>query len=123
MTSRRSFLKKSLTILSAVPVVAALDRGNLISIAKAQATTALPENHPMAQTLGYIEDASKVDTAKWPKRAGEEGAKQFCYNCQLMTEKGLKVEGRTEAFGRCALFADGLVTENGWCNSWVLKAG
>jgi hypothetical protein len=122
MNSRRNFIKKSLTILTAVPAAAVITRAGFVSEAKAQATTALPVDHPMATALGYYEDATKVDTTKWPKRAGEEGAKQFCYNCQLTTEKGLKVEGREEDFVRCAIFPDGLVTANGWCNSWVLKA-
>src|SRR5262245_36350018 len=38
---------------------------------------------PTAEALGYVEDAKKADTKKFPKRAGAEGAKQFCYNCMF----------------------------------------
>ena len=44
----------------------------------ASAQPLLAEDHPIAVALGYKADASQVDVQKYPKRAGAEGAKQFC---------------------------------------------
>ncbi len=74
------------------------------------------EADPTAKALGYVHDASAVDTAKFPKRAGEEGAKQFCNNCSLYNA----AEGASK--GACAIFPGKLVKGAGWCNSWVPKA-
>lgn len=126
--SRRKFLKNSLAVLSAVPVASALERvgvGNILqtSLAHAQVTSALALENPQAVALGYVHDASKVDTAKWPKKAGADGASQKCGSCQLLTQAGLKADGQEGEWGKCALFPDGLVNVNGWCNSWVAKVG
>ena len=37
-----------------------------------------------AQAMGYVIDATKADTVKFPKRAGEAGANQFCHNLSLI---------------------------------------
>ncbi len=73
------------------------------------------ESEPLAQAMGYVEDASRVDTAKFPKRAGEAGAKQFCNNCALYAG-----EAGSE-FGPCSIFQNRLVAGQGWCNAWVAK--
>lgn len=114
--SRRDFLKMSgLGLFGA----AALGVLTLRPIpANAQAAKKLPlvgENEPMAKTLGYHADASKVDVKKWPKRAGAEGKNQFCNNCTLFN--GAKPT--TEKEGPCALFAGKAVAAGGWCNSWA----
>lgn len=75
------------------------------------------ESDPTAVALGYIEDASKVDTKKWPKRAGAEGAKQFCYNCQFYKDKC--ADPKATAASPCSILANKGVTAKGWCNSWV----
>lgn len=74
------------------------------------------ESDSMAKTLGYVEDAKKVDTKKFPKRAGPAGAKQFCYNCQFYTEK--KNPKDSKAAG-CTIFAGKGVASHGWCNTWT----
>ena len=61
--------------------------------------------------------AAQVDTAKYPKRAGEAGAKQFCYNCNLYNAAG------EEGWGPCQIFPGKQVAAKGWCNAWVPKAG
>ncbi len=124
---RRAFIKKGLAAIAAVPVASTLEKVSGGSILKAryveaQGLGALPENHPMASALGYMHDASKVDTAKFPKRAGEAGKSQFCSNCQLLVQRDMEVAGKEGKWGKCALFADGLVSHQGWCNSWVAKA-
>ena len=72
------------------------------------------EDDPTAVALGYLHDASKVDTAKWAKRAGPEGAKQFCDNCALYVDNG-------DGWGGCSIFQGRLVAAKGWCNAWIAK--
>ena len=82
----------------------------------ASADPNLPElelTDPIAIALGYQEDANLVDTNKFPKRAGAEGAKQFCDNCTLYKEV-------RPGFGTCTAIRGKLVAGKGWCNAWVL---
>lgn len=124
-SSRRNFLKQfSLGTLLAIP--AALTFGRIFS-AQAQAPKAgkklemVDPKSPQAQALGYIEDAAKVDTKKWPKRAGSEGAKQFCHNCQFyIVDKGAVAEKVPTA--PCQILMNKGVTAKGWCNTWVKRA-
>jgi hypothetical protein len=105
---RRSFLKMgvkaggSALALSAIPI-------HLLAQDK------VTEDEALAQAMGYVLDAAKTDTAKFPKRAGEAGAKQFCYNCALFA-------GEADAeFAPCSIFQNRLVAGKGWCNAWVAK--
>ena len=73
------------------------------------------EDEALAQAMGYVLDAAKTDTAKFPKRAGEAGAKQFCNNCALFA-------GEADAeFAPCSIFQNRPVAGAGWCNAWVAK--
>lgn len=73
------------------------------------------ETEPLAQAMGYVTDASRVDTAKFPKRTGEAGARQFCHNCALFA-------GDANAeYAPCSIFQNRLVAGSGWCNAWVAK--
>ena len=105
---RRSFLKMgvkaggSALALSAIPI-------HLLAQDK------VTEDEALAQAMGYVLDAAKTDTAKFPKRAGEAGAKQFCYNCALFA-----CEADAE-FAPCSIFQNRLVAGKGWCNAWVAK--
>jgi hypothetical protein len=74
------------------------------------------ENDPQAQALGYHADAKKVETKKWAKRAGPEGAKQFCYNCQFYQAKG---DAKASKSAPCQIFAGKEVLSKAWCNSWT----
>jgi len=76
----------------------------------------LKEDEPQAKALGYHADASKVDTKKWSRRAGPEGAKQFCYNCQFYQAKG---DPKKSDAAPCTIFPGKRVAAKGWCNSWV----
>lgn len=120
--SRRKFLKVLTCAAAAVPVGAALN-SFVPSDIKADPTTAVDAASAKATSFGYYEDATKVDTAKFPKRAGEAGAKQLCENCQLFMKGGLSVAGKEGTFGVCSLFQEGLVASKGWCNMWVAKVG
>lgn len=73
-------------------------------------------SEPLAQAMGYVEDASLVDTSKFPKRAGEAGAQQFCHNCALYVG-----EPDSET-APCSIFQNRPVVGAGWCNAWVAKA-
>jgi hypothetical protein len=107
--NRRNFLKLGMSAggsalaLSAIPI-------NLV------AADEVTEDEPLAQAMGYVLDASTVDTAKFPKRAGEAGAKQFCNNCALYA-------GEADAeTAPCSIFQNRPVRGAGWCNAWVAKS-
>jgi formylmethanofuran:tetrahydromethanopterin formyltransferase len=78
-----------------------------------RAQSLVDEKDPQAQALGYVADASKVDTKKYPKFA----AGQNCTNCSLYQGKA------TDKAAACALFPGKLVAGPGWCSAWVKKAG
>ena len=106
---RRSFLKLGVQAGGGMLALAAIP----MHLA-AQDTVA--ESDPLAQAMGYKADASQVDTAKFPKRAGEAGAKQFCNNCALFSGEA------DSASGPCSIFQNKLVAGKGWCNAWVAKS-
>lgn len=72
----------------------------------------LSTTDPIAVALGYQPVAENVDVNKFPKRAGDSGAKQFCSNCALYKE----VE---DGHGSCSAIPGKLVAGAGWCNAWV----
>lgn len=119
--SRRDFIKYSLTAIGGL--VATKIFGVKLASAQGTPTNALDVNDPMAKTLGYVENASKVDLVKFPRKAGPDGAKQKCANCILLTQTGLKVAGKDGVYGLCGLFRNGLVASEGWCNSYAAKPG
>jgi hypothetical protein len=106
---RREFLKMGMKAgggalaLSAIPI-------HLV------AQDAVAESEPLAQAMGYVVDATKTDTAKFPKRAGEAGAKQFCNNCALYAGDA------DSASAPCSIFQNRPVEGKGWCNAWVAKS-
>ena len=109
LINRRNFLKLGMSAggsalaLTAIPI-------NLV------ANDEVTESEPLAQAMGYVVDASKVDTAKFPKRAGDAGAKQFCNNCALFAGE---VDAETAP---CSIFQNRPVRGAGWCNAWVAKS-
>lgn len=98
-TSRRQFLMLGVGIGSSLVVSGA---------AFADTANALSETDPAAQALGYKEDASKVDKAKFPSYAPG----QTCANCSLYQGKA------TDAYGGCTLFGTKQVAGRGWCSSY-----
>jgi len=104
--SRREALK-SLAVLAGVVVAGAAAR-------EAQAADALPHvapTDPLAVSLSYVEDASKVDTKKFTTFTPA----QRCSTCLRFTGKA------SDAFGPCVLFAGKVVSTNGWCSVYVKK--
>lgn len=89
--------------------------GLLASTRLVQAQAAAPlvqETDPQAVALGYKNDATKADKAKYPKYA----AGQHCANCALYQGKA------TDAAGGCPLFAGKQVAAKAWCSAWAKKA-
>lgn len=107
--SRRQFLRNA-----AVAAVAAPIAFKLITQPAAAASTKppLPLDNPQAVALGYIEDATKVDKAKYPKFADGN----ICNNCQFH-------QGAEGDWVDCMLFPNNSVAGPGWCVSWAAKAG
>ena len=100
-TNRRQFM-----ILSAAGA-ASLALNNSV-----QAQAMVAPTDPQAVALGYVEDAAKVDKAKFPKFV----AGQNCSNCALYQGKA------GAAAGGCTLFAGKQVTAKGWCSAHAKKA-
>jgi High potential iron-sulfur protein len=102
MTTRRSFL-------TALPVAT-------LALTAARTTPAqaarLEESDPIAVSLGYKHDASKVDAKKHTTYA----AGRNCANCQLYQGKA------TDAWAACAPVGGKLVNAKGWCVVWAKKA-
>ena len=104
MIARRTVLKGALLGAAAVPVTALLGR------AEAAAGNVDP-NEPQAKSLGYVEDAAKVDAKANPNfKPG-----QACANClqSPATAKGPMVP--------CNIFAQRLVNAKGWCKVYVKR--
>ena len=77
----------------------------------ARAQALVDEKSAQATALGYVADATKADTKKFPKYA----AGQMCGNCALYQGKA------TDAAGVCPLFAGRQVSAKGWCSAWAKK--
>ena len=100
--SRRTFLITSIGVAST------------IALSSRQAFADAPkvsESDPTAQALGYKEDASKVDKAKYAKYA----AGQDCGNCSFYQGKA------TDAYAGCPMFAGKQVASKGWCSAYNKK--
>lgn len=108
---RRQFLKLGLTSLAYLPLASIAYR-----TVNAADLPLVDEKDPSAVALGYVHDAADVDTAKFPKRTGDAGSKQFCYNCALYQGQG------REGAAPCSIFPGKQVKAAGWCNAWVAKA-
>ncbi|MFM0739295.1 high-potential iron-sulfur protein [Paraburkholderia xenovorans] len=98
-TSRRHFLQLSVGVGSSLA---------LGGTAFAQSSNRLSETDPKAQAVGYREDASKVDKAKFPSY----DATQTCASCSLFQGK------TTDAYGGCTLFGELQVAGRGWCSAY-----
>ncbi|MDZ7813527.1 MAG: high-potential iron-sulfur protein [Ideonella sp.] len=101
MTSRRNFIR----------ILPAAACGGLV-VSSAWAQTMVDEKDPVAASLSYHADASKVDKAKQPKLV----AGSSCGNCQLYQGKA------GAAAGACPLFSGKQVSAKGWCSAYVKKA-
>ncbi|MCZ8074640.1 MAG: high-potential iron-sulfur protein [Paucibacter sp.] len=85
--------------------------GSLIA-GSALAQPMVEEKDPVAASLGYVVDASKVDKTKFPKYA----AGQACSNCAVYQGKA------GAAAGPCPIFSGKQVSAKGWCSAYAKKA-
>lgn len=92
-------------------VISLVATGAAIVTSRAFAQSALSEKDPQALVLGYVSDATKADTKKYPKYA----AGQACGTCALYQGKP------GDAAGNCPLFAGKQVAAKSWCSAWAKK--
>jgi hypothetical protein len=102
MTSRRIFLQ---IIPAAGAVLAAT------GVAAQPKPPKLDEKDPQAVALGYVDDAKRVDKAKFPKYAPP----QRCAVCQFYQGPA------TAPLAPCSIFAGKQVAGPGWCSAYVAK--
>jgi hypothetical protein len=101
---RRAFLKCALASAVVIPVLGAAD-------ARAADLPALDPTDPVAQSLGFVPDASKVATNANPTfKPG-----QLCGVC-------LQYRGKpSDAAAGCGIFAGHSVPSRGWCRAFVQR--
>lgn len=85
--------------------------GAAIATSRVLAQAMVGEADPQAKALGYVSDATKADTKRFPKYA----AGQNCASCALYQGKA------GDAAGNCPLFAGKQVSAKGWCSAWAKK--
>jgi hypothetical protein len=102
--SRRAIIKGGLIVGALVPVVG-------LGTVEAAALPALDPADPTAKALGFVTDASKVDTAANPTYKPA----QKCGTCAQFQGKA------GEASAACNIFAGKSVPSGGWCKVWVQK--
>ena len=105
--ARRRFLKLAVAGAVAAPIASTL----LPRIARADDLPHLSESDPTAMALGYKEDASKVDKAKYSMF--KDGS--MCSNCKFWTGKA------GDAYGPCQLFPGKATNAKGWCSGYNPK--
>jgi len=88
-----------------------LAAGTSLLASNAQSQAKADEKDPQSVALGYVADATKTDTKKYPKYA----AGQACNNCALYQGKA------SDAWGGCPLFAGKQVAGKGWCSAYAKK--
>lgn len=102
--TRRAVVEGCIMAGAAVSAVGLIGRSN----AAAADLPPLDPKDPSAVTLGFVNDASKVDAVANPMyKAG-----QTCANCQQFQAKP------GDARGGCVLFAGKSVPAAGWCKVW-----
>ncbi len=72
----------------------------------------IEESEPKAASLGYKHDSAQVDAKRFPKHTASEK----CNNCMAWLGKA------ADPWSECDLTPDRLVSNGGWCSSYV-KAG
>jgi High potential iron-sulfur protein len=104
--SRRAIVKSGLIAGALIPAA------TLVSYsANAVALPPLDPNDPTAKALGFVADASKVDTAA----NSSYKPNQKCSTCAQFQGKA------TDAAAACNIFAGKSVPAAGWCKVWVQK--
>jgi hypothetical protein len=127
MTDQEPDLDRRAAVQTLLGGLASLPLVTLAGAAAAQATTPPPPDgwesfphvdeaaDPTAIALKYRHDAAAADRAGAAKPGAPPEA-QNCANCQL-------IQADAGEWRPCTLFPGKLVAANGWCNSWIIKAG
>jgi hypothetical protein len=104
--SRRTIVKGCALSAALIPGI-----GLLADFAMGAGLPPLDPNDPLAKSLGFATDTTKVDAATNPTHA----ASQRCGVCaQFQGKPG-------DATGGCNIFTGKSVPQNGWCKVWVQK--
>jgi hypothetical protein len=101
--NRRSLVKK---LAAAAAAAAVLPAGR----SRSAELPHLDVKDSAAAALGYVEDATQVDSKKFPTYV--KGSR--CDNCLLL-------QGTTGAYRPCNLFPGKLVSASGWCSGWTAE--
>lgn len=105
--SRRRVLKNALAGIAALTAV------SVVPQSEAAALPALLPSDPVASSLGYSTDTTKVEAGTNPTHKAD----QKCSNC-------VQYQGKPgDASGPCNIFAGKSVAANGWCRVWAKKPG
>jgi hypothetical protein len=103
--SRRAMVKSGLIAGALVPAI-----GLIGNAARADSLTPLDPNDPMAKSLSFTTDASKVSASANPTyKAGQK-----CGTCA-------QYQGGSATTGGCNIFAGHSVPTGGWCKVWAAK--
>jgi hypothetical protein len=106
--SRRAMITGALTSGTLAPVL-----GMLAPDARAAALTPLDPADPLARSLSFATDTTKVDASANPAHKPT----QKCGNCwQFQGKAG-------DATAACTIFAGQTVPQGGWCKVWAQKPG
>jgi hypothetical protein len=103
---RRRFFGVAGGALGAVALGSALPQ-----LARADDLPHLTTDDPTAQALGYNEDTSKVDAAKFPAHKAD----QACASCNFY-------HGAATGYGPCDLFPGKATNAKGWCSGYAKKS-
>jgi hypothetical protein len=107
--SRRAIVKTGLIAGLGVPVLGLTGR----EAQAAAGLTPLDPSDPLAKSLNFTTDASKVDAKANPTYKPT----QKCGNCAQFQGKA------GEKTAACTIFAGHTVPEGGWCKVWAQKPG
>jgi hypothetical protein len=106
--SRRAIVKGGLIAGAVIPAL-----GLVGNSAFAADLTPLDPNDPVAKSLGFVNDSTKVDAKANPTHT----AAQKCGTCAQFGGKP------GEARGPCNVFVGHTVPQGGWCKVWAKKPG
>jgi hypothetical protein len=106
--SRRAIVKSGLIAGTFIPAI-----GLVANSAGAAGLAPLDPKDPTAQALGFVTDASKVDTAANPTFKPT----QKCSTCAQYQGKP------TDPTAGCNIFAGKSVPAGGWCKVWAQRPG
>jgi hypothetical protein len=115
---RRKLMKQCAFIFASLPLFAVrrtLASGKEKKDALVPAGThPVSESDAVANALGYRPNAKDVDATRFPQRKNSAAKNQCCKVCANFTAVN-------EDWGKCLVITGGLVSSEGWCESWTKK--